>query len=203
MQVAAALAARHIGGAVNYVGVAGALDIPASAQAAGLAADNLLCVLYFSFIFQLARRLPPDPPASPAAAAAAGRGGEVPQQRPAMQACAPAPALRCMHTHLWSFELLLRPPAVPSTSPRLRLPQVLEGASALAVALAVCFVGSELAAALGVPGATISVVTALTVVLATAVPRLLQGLVPSAEGLACIILQVLTLLCSVCSKVGS
>ena len=96
MQVAAALAARHIGGAVNYVGVAGALDIPASAQAAGLAADNLLCVLYFSCIFQLARRLPPDPPASPAASAAAGRGGEAPQQRPAMQACAPAPALICL-----------------------------------------------------------------------------------------------------------
>lgn len=90
MQVAAALAARHIGGAVNYVGVAGALDIPASAQAAGLAADNLLCVLYFSFIFQLARRLPPDPPASPAASAAAGTASNVPQQRPGMQACAPA-----------------------------------------------------------------------------------------------------------------
>ena len=85
-QVAAALAARHIGGAVNYVGVAGALDIPASAQAAGLAADNLLCVLYFSFIFQLARRLPPDPPASPAGSVAAGAGGGVPQQRSGMQA---------------------------------------------------------------------------------------------------------------------
>ena len=77
---------------------------------------------------------------------------------------------------------------------RCRPPQVLEGASALAVALGVCFMGSELAVALGFPGATISVVTGLTVAMATAVPGLLRGLVPSAEGLACIILQVLTAL---------
>ena len=42
MQVAAALAARHIGGAVNYVAVAEATGMSASAQAAGLAADNLV-----------------------------------------------------------------------------------------------------------------------------------------------------------------
>ena len=52
-QVAAALAARHIGGAVNYVGVSESLQISASAQAAGLAADNLLCALYFTTLFQL------------------------------------------------------------------------------------------------------------------------------------------------------
>ncbi len=42
VQVAAALAARHIGGAVNYVAVAEATGMSASAQAAGLAADNLV-----------------------------------------------------------------------------------------------------------------------------------------------------------------
>ena len=41
-QVAAALAARHIGGAVNYVAVAESTGMSASAQAAGLAADNLV-----------------------------------------------------------------------------------------------------------------------------------------------------------------
>ena len=91
-----------------------------------------------------------------------------------MQACAPASAVSGLHLRYASCALL-GPPTVPSV----RLPQVLEGASALAVALAVCFVGSELAAALGFPGATISVVTALTVAMATAVPRLLQGLVPA------------------------
>lgn len=61
MQVAAALAARHIGGAVNYVGVAETLGVSASAQAAGLAADNLLCAGYFATLFSLARQIPADP----------------------------------------------------------------------------------------------------------------------------------------------
>ena len=40
--MAAALAARHIGGAVNYVAVAESTGMSPSAQAAGLAADNLV-----------------------------------------------------------------------------------------------------------------------------------------------------------------
>lgn len=59
-KVAAALAARHIGGAVNYVGVCETLDVSASAQMAGLAADNLICALYFMSIFALARGIPAD-----------------------------------------------------------------------------------------------------------------------------------------------
>jgi uncharacterized membrane protein len=58
--VAAALAARHIGGAVNYVGVTETLGVPPGASAAGLAADNLLCVFYFAALFRLARGIPPD-----------------------------------------------------------------------------------------------------------------------------------------------
>lgn len=61
VQVASALAARHIGGAVNYVGVAETLSIGASAQAAGLAADSLICALYFAGLFKLASRIGPDP----------------------------------------------------------------------------------------------------------------------------------------------
>lgn len=60
LKVAAALAARHIGGAVNYVGVAETLGITGSAQAAGLAADNLLCAAYFATLFHLARHIPAD-----------------------------------------------------------------------------------------------------------------------------------------------
>lgn len=59
-KVASALAARHIGGAVNYVGVCETLDVTASAQMAGLAADNLICAVYFTSIFALARGIPSD-----------------------------------------------------------------------------------------------------------------------------------------------
>ena len=58
-KVAAALMARHVGGAVNYVAVAGALEIPANLVAAGLAADNLMNALYFAMLFSLARRAEP------------------------------------------------------------------------------------------------------------------------------------------------
>ncbi len=59
-KVASALAARHIGGAVNYVGVCETLDVSASAQMAGLAADNLICAVYFTSVFALARGIPGD-----------------------------------------------------------------------------------------------------------------------------------------------
>lgn len=54
-KMGAALMARHIGGAVNYVAVAGALNIPGDLVAAGLAADNLMNAVYFAALFALAR----------------------------------------------------------------------------------------------------------------------------------------------------
>ena len=55
-KITAALTARHIGSAVNYVAVNEALGVSASVQSAGLAADNLVCALYFTALFSLARR---------------------------------------------------------------------------------------------------------------------------------------------------
>ncbi|KAL5727279.1 ferric-chelate reductase (NADH) [Ranunculus cassubicifolius] len=60
-KIAAALMSRHIGGAVNYVAVAEALAISPSILAAGLAADNVICALYFTSLFALASKIPPDP----------------------------------------------------------------------------------------------------------------------------------------------
>jgi len=58
-KMGAALMARHIGGAVNYVAVAGALNIPGDLVAAGLAADNLMNAVYFAALFALARNAKP------------------------------------------------------------------------------------------------------------------------------------------------
>jgi uncharacterized membrane protein len=68
-KMAAALCSRHIGGAVNYVAVCQYLGVTPSLVAAGLAADNLICALYFTSIFALAAGI--TPPASAEAAAAA------------------------------------------------------------------------------------------------------------------------------------
>eukprot|EP00850_Spirogloea_muscicola_P005849 SM000027S09630 [mRNA] locus=s27:458982:460925:+ [translate_table: standard] len=60
-KMAAALMSRHIGGAVNYVAVCEALQASPSVVAAGLAADNLICALYFTTLFALASGIPPEP----------------------------------------------------------------------------------------------------------------------------------------------
>ncbi|GAQ88782.1 hypothetical protein KFL_004590040 [Klebsormidium nitens] len=63
-KMAAALMSRHIGGAVNYVAVSEALQTSSSMVAAGLAADNLICALYFTLVFALAAGIPPDQPSA-------------------------------------------------------------------------------------------------------------------------------------------
>ena len=52
-KVACALAARHIGGAINFVAVAETLDISGAAVSAAIAADNVVVALYFAMLFAL------------------------------------------------------------------------------------------------------------------------------------------------------
>ncbi|XP_043718337.1 uncharacterized membrane protein YjcL-like [Telopea speciosissima] len=59
-KIAAALMGRHIGGAVNYVAISDALGVSPSVLAAGLAADNVICAVYFTSLFALASKIPPE-----------------------------------------------------------------------------------------------------------------------------------------------
>ena len=59
-KIAAALTARHIGGAVNYMAVSEALEISPSIFGAGLAADDLILTLYFTTLYTLAKAIPPE-----------------------------------------------------------------------------------------------------------------------------------------------
>ncbi|KAL4278318.1 hypothetical protein GQ457_03G013760 [Hibiscus cannabinus] len=74
-KIAAALMGRHIGGAVNYVAISNALDVSPSVLAAGLAADNVICAVYFTTLFALASRVPPETSTSPQDAST-GEGSE-------------------------------------------------------------------------------------------------------------------------------
>lgn len=65
-KIASALMGRHIGGAVNYVAISEALQVSPSVLAAGLAADNVLCAVYFTTLFALASRIPAEPSSSTA-----------------------------------------------------------------------------------------------------------------------------------------
>ncbi|KAG6548646.1 hypothetical protein Mapa_009800 [Marchantia paleacea] len=75
-KIAAALMSRHIGGAVNYVAVSEALGTTPSIVAAGLAADNLICAIYFTTLFALAASIPPDPTKPGEPEAVLGFGGQ-------------------------------------------------------------------------------------------------------------------------------
>lgn len=50
-KIAAALCARHIGGAVNFVAVSDILRVPPEMIAAAMAADNVVVALYFAYLF--------------------------------------------------------------------------------------------------------------------------------------------------------
>ncbi|KAL7580032.1 hypothetical protein ACA910_005017 [Epithemia clementina (nom. ined.)] len=52
-KIACALAARHIGGAINFVAVAETLSISSTVVSATIAADNVVVALYFSVLFAL------------------------------------------------------------------------------------------------------------------------------------------------------
>ncbi|EIE21689.1 DUF819-domain-containing protein [Coccomyxa subellipsoidea C-169] len=150
-KIASALAARHIGGAINYVAVAETLQVSPSAQMAGLAADNLLCAVYFTTIFHLARKIPPE-------SASAGQASA--DDQPAaegIKACSP-------------------PHGMASTG--------------IAISAILCYVGQQLAVAVGFPSSSISIITLLTVALATCFPTQLKPLVASSEGIAFILLQI-------------
>ncbi|CAL1404884.1 unnamed protein product [Linum trigynum] len=80
-KIAAALMGRHIGGAVNYVAIADALGVSPSVLAAGLAADNVICAVYFTTLFALAARVPPESATSSNDDASAN-GGTEPGDKP-------------------------------------------------------------------------------------------------------------------------
>ncbi|KAL4859151.1 putative membrane protein YjcL [Chlorella vulgaris] len=193
-KVAAALTARHIGGSVNYVAVSEALSLGPSARMAGLAADDLIVSAYFIALYALARRVPPEPPAaqhapvseiaSQGSGAAAAAIPAAPQQPPAAVAPAAAEAAGSGVSGSSSSS---------SSSIDLdgsRIITVLRGATALAVAAVICFAGTTAADVLRYKGGSITLITAITVTLATVFPRLLTPLRASGEGLAAILMQI-------------
>lgn len=50
--------------AVNYVAISEALEVSPSVVAAGLAADNVICAVYFTTLFALASKIPAETSAS-------------------------------------------------------------------------------------------------------------------------------------------
>ncbi|KAJ0042025.1 hypothetical protein Pint_17522 [Pistacia integerrima] len=147
-KIAAALMGRHIGGAVNYVAISDALGVSPSVLASGLAADNVICAVYFTSLFALASKIPAEssPPTNDVSMdEESNPGGKIP---------------------------------------------VLRFATALAVALAICKAGTYLAKYFGIQGGSLPAITAIVVILATALPAQFNKLAPAGEAMALILMQV-------------
>ncbi|KAL3834348.1 hypothetical protein ACJIZ3_009084 [Penstemon smallii] len=59
-KIASALMGSYIGGAINYVAISEALSTSSSVIAAGVAADNVICAVYFVVLFILSSKIPPE-----------------------------------------------------------------------------------------------------------------------------------------------
>ncbi|KAL3521557.1 hypothetical protein ACH5RR_019706 [Cinchona calisaya] len=59
-KIASALMGSYIGGAINYVAISEALGTSSSVVAAGVAADNVICAVYFIVLFGLASKIPSE-----------------------------------------------------------------------------------------------------------------------------------------------
>ncbi|KAF7821844.1 putative membrane protein YjcL [Senna tora] len=147
-KIAAALMGRHIGGAVNYIAISDALGVSPSVLTAGLAADNVICAVYFSTLFALASSVPPE-------ASSSGNDGE-------------------MNSEFESGKKL----------------SVLQLATALAVAFAICKTATFLTKYFRIQGGNLPAITAIIVILATVFPKPFASLAPSGEALAIILMQV-------------
>ncbi|CAF2323758.1 hypothetical protein BRARA_J00785 [Brassica rapa] len=83
-KIAAALMGRHIGGAVNYVAIANALQVSPSVLAAGLAADNVICAVYFTSLFAIGSKIPAETSPPPTSDAATNKDSETTNKIPVL-----------------------------------------------------------------------------------------------------------------------
>jgi len=170
-KVAGALTARHIGGSVNYVAVSEALALGSSARMAGLAADDVIVSIYFIIIYALAKRPRPD------AVNGASRVDSPSRRTPKPTT---VPTAEEEEEEEEEEEVVLERGTAT----------VRHGSTALAVSAVLCAAGHSIAATLNYKGGAITVITALTVALATAFPKVITPLIPSGECLATILMQI-------------
>jgi len=166
-QLAAIFCATYVGGSMNYAAAAEAVGLRAGdLLTAGVAADNLVMALYFLVLFALPQW--------------GWLRARFPQRREAAPV-APSPGPPATGTAA---------PAAPVSAAAGRgLPDALGTLAALALAAGLCAAGFAVADLAGWRGGGILALTALTVVLATVLPRPLARL-QGAEMLGMLLMQV-------------
>ncbi|KAF8044051.1 hypothetical protein BT93_A2124 [Corymbia citriodora subsp. variegata] len=143
------LLAFLLGLAVNYVAISEALSISPSVVAAGVAADNVICAVYFLILFALASKVPPETSKSPSDVSVSLKldsGGKIP---------------------------------------------ILQTATAVATAFAICKIGTYITKLSGIQGGGLPIITALVVILATILPAQFGSLAHSGDAISLVLMQVM------------
>lgn len=162
LKVAMALAAKNVGGGINFVAVAGALGLAPLPMAAGLAADNLMALIYFPLCAFL------------------GRSDADPYGGGAEDSAAPATAAGSQSAASQSAE---------SQSAEAAEPQPV-GASELSAALAVGVAAIAIARWRSPAGYDLPLASFLAVAAATALPQYVKPLAQAGERLGTVCLYI-------------
>ena len=151
---------------MNFIAVAQTLEVGGDAVAAALAADNLICALYFMTIFYITRNIGPE---------------QTPQEKGAPKGKGPAEDLTEKERE--QQELFENASEDQKIS-------VYDAALSLGFSSIVCYLSSLVASnVLHKGGLLIPIATFITVALATLAPKRLEKIAPAGEGLASIIMQ--------------
>lgn len=176
-KLASALAAKNIGGGLNYMGVASALQLSPTALATGLTVDNLLGLLYFPFISFIgsfashSATLPSE---------VAGHSESVAISTSSSSSLSSSSSSLDSQTND-TFE---KPQVIAATNTLAIEPFI----SALSLSLVIVAISEYLSKVLPVPAITIS--TVLSVVLATIFPSPLSPLLPASDLLGKLLLTL-------------
>lgn len=181
--------------AVNYVAISDALGVSPSILAAGLAADNVICAVYFTTLFALASKIPPENPSSTSGACT-------------MPLCTclfsckssdlcviinPLIYIKIDDSSLFPMSINVDGDLNTESGNSTKLP-VIQSATAIAISLAICKAGAFLTKYFGKQGGSLPAITAIVVILATLFPGQFNQIAPPGEALALILMQVSTYL---------
>jgi uncharacterized membrane protein len=180
-KIAAALCARHIGGAVNYVATVEALGAAPAAVTAGIAADNLIVALYFLVLFVIARRVVYKSPAVAVSIDESDGGAEDAQKFIARASM--------------GEDLSLSSNALPI--------RMVDVSLSVALSACLCTTGTAIASAYLPQLGAIPVITGLVVALATAFPTQLRRLCTAGSGVGIFVMQVFFAATGASGSIGS
>lgn len=149
-------------------------------MAAGVAADNVICAVYFIVLFALASKIPP----------------EASKTTNGMSTITPINLLHHLLVHLLisiiSKLYLFADSSMETESDYSGKLPVLQTGIALATAFLICKAGTYLTTLTGIQGGSLPAITAIVVILATVLPKHFGHLAPAGDAIALILMQVTT-----------